>query len=95
MPACGKSSARRRRFTIKFPDRWQLQHPNIRRFNSRRANVSKPNPRWYDPFNRNKLKGDDHLRRRSSVQQTFILTATSETLSTVAAFFLPQQRQHV
>jgi len=51
-------------------------------------------PRWYDPFNRNKFKGDEPIWPKVLGQQTFLnLTATSETFFD-GRRFLAQQRQH-
>jgi len=41
----------------KVPDRWALQQPEYRRYDAK-GEYLYTKPRWYDPFNRNKLKGD-------------------------------------
>jgi hypothetical protein len=63
----------------KVPDRWQLQQPEYRRYDAR-GEYLYTKPRWYDPFNRNKFKGDEPIWPSKLGQQTFLnLTATSET----------------
>jgi hypothetical protein len=63
----------------KIPDRWQLQQPEYRRYDAK-GEYLYTKPRWYDPFNRNKFKGDEPIWPDFLGQQTFLnLTATSET----------------
>jgi len=63
----------------KVPDRWQLQQPEYRRY-AANGEYLYTKPRWYDPFNRNKFKGDEPIWPKVLGQQTFLnLTATSET----------------
>src|SRR5579859_2646221 len=63
----------------KVPDRWQLQQPEYRRYDAQ-GEYLYTKPRWYDPFNRNKFKGDEPIWPSKFGQQTFLnLTATSET----------------
>jgi len=63
----------------KIPDRWQLQQPEYRRYDAK-GEYLYTKPRWYDPFNRNKFKGDEPIWPNFLGQQTFLnLTATSET----------------
>jgi Carboxypeptidase regulatory-like domain len=63
----------------KIPDRWQLQQPEYRRYDAK-GEYLYAKPRWYDPFNRNKFKGDEPIWPNILGQQTFLnLTATSET----------------
>lgn len=63
----------------KVPDRWQLQQPEYRRYDAK-GEYLYTKPRWYDPFNRNKFKGDEPIWPSFLGQQTFLnLTATSET----------------
>ena len=63
----------------KVPDRWQLQQPEYRRYDAK-GEYLYTKPRWYDPFNRNKFKGDEPIWPKVLGQQTFLnLTATSET----------------
>ncbi len=61
------------------PDRWALQQPEYRRYASPGEYVY-TKPRWYDPFNRNKLKGDEPIWPEVLGQQVFFnLTATADT----------------
>ncbi|HET9805062.1 MAG TPA: carboxypeptidase-like regulatory domain-containing protein, partial [Candidatus Acidoferrum sp.] len=63
----------------KIPDRWQLQQPEYRRY-SPKGEYLYVKPHWYDPFNRNKFKGDEPVWPSKLGQQTFLnLTATSDT----------------
>ncbi|GAC1633136.1 MAG: hypothetical protein NVS9B14_07340 [Candidatus Acidiferrum sp.] len=63
----------------KIPDRWQLQQPEYRRY-APQGEYLYVKPHWYDPFNRNKFKGDEPVWPSKLGQQTFLnLTATSET----------------
>ena len=61
------------------PDRWALQQPEYRRYSSPGEYVY-TKQRRYDPFNRNKLKGDEPIWPDRFGQQVFFnLTATSDT----------------
>ena len=61
------------------PDRWALQQPEYRRYAAPGEYIY-TKPRWYDPFNRNKLKGDEPIWPEVLGQQVFLnLTATSDT----------------
>jgi Carboxypeptidase regulatory-like domain len=61
------------------PNRWALQQPDYRRY-PQKGEYPYTRSRWFDPFNRNKLKGDQPIWPRTLGQQTFLsLTATSET----------------
>ena len=61
------------------PDRWALQQPEYKRYNTN-DEVIYSHSRWYDPFNRNKLKGDEPIWPEHLGQQVFLnLTATSDT----------------
>jgi len=61
------------------PDRWALQQPEYRRYASPGEYIY-TKPRWYDPFNRNKLKGDEPFWPERLGQQVFFnLTATADT----------------
>jgi hypothetical protein len=61
------------------PNRWALQQPDFRRY-SQQGEYPYTRSRWYDPFNRNRLKGDSPIWLDVLGQQTFLtLTATSET----------------
>jgi len=63
----------------KVPDRWALQQPEYRRYDAK-GEYLYTKPRWYDPFNRNKFKGDEPIWPKVLGQQTFFnFTATSET----------------
>ena len=63
----------------KIPDRWQLQQPEYRRYDAK-GEYLYTKPRWYDPFNRNKFKGDEPIWPDVLGQQTFLnFAATSET----------------
>jgi hypothetical protein len=62
------------------PDRWALQQPEYRRYAAPGEYIY-TKPRWYDPFNRNRLKGDEPIWPEVLGQQVFFnLTATSDTL---------------
>jgi hypothetical protein len=61
------------------PNRWALQQPDYRRYPAK-GEYLYTKSRWYDPFTRNKLKGDQPIWPSLLGQQTFLnLTATSET----------------
>jgi Carboxypeptidase regulatory-like domain len=61
------------------PNRWALEQPDYRRY-SQRGEYLYTKPHWYDPFNRNRLKGDEPIWPELFGQQTFLnLTASSET----------------
>jgi hypothetical protein len=61
------------------PNRWALQQPDYRRY-SQKGEYVYTRSRWYDPFNRNRLKGDQPIWVSVLGQQTFLnLTASSET----------------
>src|SRR6202790_566188 len=61
------------------PNRWALQQPDYRRY-SQKGEYMYTRSRWYDPFNRNRLKGDQPIWVDRLGQQTFLnLTASSET----------------
>jgi hypothetical protein len=61
------------------PNRWALQQPDYRRY-PQKGEYLYTKSHWYDPFNRNKLKGDQPIWPDKLGQQTFLnLTATSET----------------
>ncbi len=62
------------------PDRWALEQPNYRRY-SPRGEYIYVKPRWYDPFNRNRFKGDEPVWPELLGQQVFLnLSASSQTL---------------
>lgn len=61
------------------PDRWALQQPEYRRYAAPGEYIY-TRSRWYDPFNRNRLKGDQPIWPELLGQQVFLsLTATSDT----------------
>jgi hypothetical protein len=61
------------------PDRWALQQPEYRRYAAPGEYIY-TRPRWCDPFNRNRLKGDQPIWPELLGQQVFLnLTATSDT----------------
>jgi hypothetical protein len=61
------------------PNRWQLAQPDYRRYASQDNGIySKPH--WYDPFNHNRIKGDEPIWPEVLGQQVFLnLTGTAET----------------
>lgn len=61
------------------PNRWALNQPDYRRY-SQRGEYPYSKPHWYDPFNRNRLKGDEPIWPEVFGQQIFLnITASSET----------------
>jgi len=61
------------------PNRWALEQPDYRRY-SQRGEYIYIKPHWYDPFNRNRFKGDEPAWPGLLGQQTFLnITASSET----------------
>jgi len=61
------------------PDRWALRQPEYKRYPSTGEYIY-TRSRWYDPFNRNRLKGDEPIWPAVLGQQVFFnLTATSDT----------------
>src|SRR5215475_178538 len=61
------------------PDRWALPQPEYRRYPASGEYVY-TRPRWYDPFNRIRFKGDEPIWPSLLGQQVFLnLTATSDT----------------
>jgi hypothetical protein len=62
------------------PDRWALDQPGYRRY-PQNGEYIYTNSRWYDPFNRNRWKGDRPIWPKVLGQQTFFnFTASSESL---------------
>jgi hypothetical protein len=60
-------------------DRWALEQPEYRRYSAPGEYVY-TKPRWYDPFNRNRFKGDEPIWPSLLGQQVFLnITATSDT----------------
>lgn len=61
------------------PDRWALPQPEYRRYSASGEYIY-TKPRWYDPFNRNRFKGDEPIWPSVLGQQVFLnVTATSDT----------------
>ena len=61
------------------PNRWALNQPDYRRY-PQKGEYLYTKPHWYDPFNRNRLKGDEPIWPEVLGQQIFLnLTASSET----------------
>ncbi|HEY2547817.1 MAG TPA: carboxypeptidase-like regulatory domain-containing protein [Candidatus Acidoferrum sp.] len=61
------------------PNRWALNQPDYRRY-SQKGEYPYTTSHWYDPFNRNRLKGDEPIWPEVLGQQIFLdLTASSET----------------
>lgn len=61
------------------PNRWALEQPGYRRY-SQKGEYIYTRSRWYDPFNRNRLKGDQPIWPERFGQQIFMnFTASSET----------------
>ena len=61
------------------PNRWALNQPDYRRY-PQRGEYLYTKPHWYDPFNRNRLKGDEPIWPGVLGQQIFLnITASSDT----------------
>jgi len=61
------------------PNRWALEQPDYRRY-PQKGEYIYSKPHWYDPFHRNRFKGDEPIWPGFFGQQTFFnLTASSET----------------
>ena len=61
------------------PNRWALAQPDYRRY-AQKGEYIYTKPRWYDPFNRNRWKGDQPIWPGLLGQQVFLnFTGTSET----------------
>jgi hypothetical protein len=61
------------------PNRWALAQPDYRRYASQDDSIY-AKPHWYDPFNHNRLKGDEPIWPELLGQQVFLnLTGTAET----------------
>ena len=61
------------------PSRWALQQPDYRRY-LQKGEYLYSKPHWYDPFNRNRLKGDEPIWPERLGQQVFLdLTASAES----------------
>ena len=53
------------------PNRWALEQPDYRRY-SPQGEYIYVKPRWYDPFNRNRFKGDEPIWPEFLGQQVFL-----------------------
>jgi hypothetical protein len=61
------------------PNRWALNQPDYRRY-PQKGEYPYTQPHWYDPFNRNRFKGDEPIWPEALGQQVFLnFTASSET----------------
>lgn len=61
------------------PNRWGLEQPDYRRY-PQKGDYLYSKPHWYDPFNRNRLKGDAPIWPERLGQQVFLdLTASAES----------------
>jgi Carboxypeptidase regulatory-like domain len=61
------------------PNRWALQQPDYRRY-PQKGEYQYTKSHWYDPFSRNRFKGDEPVWPSVLGQQTFLnVSATSET----------------
>jgi Carboxypeptidase regulatory-like domain len=61
------------------PNRWALNQPDYRRY-PQRGEYPYTKPHWYDPFNRNRFKGDEPIWPELLGEQIFLnITASSET----------------
>ncbi len=61
------------------PNRWALAQPDYRRY-PQKDEYLYTRSRWFDPFNRNRFKGDEPIWPKVLGQQTFLsITALSET----------------
>ncbi len=61
------------------PNRWALEQPDYRRY-SQKGEYIYTKPHWYDPFNRNRFKGDEPIWPELFGQQTFLnIMASAET----------------
>jgi Carboxypeptidase regulatory-like domain len=61
------------------PNRWALNQPDYRRY-PQKGEYPYTKPHWYDPFNRNRFKGDEPIWPELLGQQIFLnITASAET----------------
>jgi Carboxypeptidase regulatory-like domain len=60
------------------PNRWALEQPDYRRYRPSGEYIY-TKPRWYDPFNRNRFKGDEPIWPAVLGQQVFFNFTGSET----------------
>jgi len=62
------------------PNRWALEQPDYRRY-APQGEYIYVKPHWYDPFNRNRFKGDEPIWPEFLGQQVFFnFTGSAETL---------------
>ena len=62
-----------------IPNRWALEQPDYRRY-SQKGEYIYTKPSRFDPFNRNRFKGDEPVWSKLLGQQTFLnVTASSES----------------
>jgi len=60
------------------PNRWALEQPDYKRYPVKGEYVY-IKPHWYDPFNRNRFKGDEPIWPEKFGQQVFLNVTASET----------------
>ncbi|HET7105345.1 MAG TPA: carboxypeptidase-like regulatory domain-containing protein [Candidatus Acidoferrum sp.] len=60
------------------PNRWALEQPDYRRYRPSGEYIY-TKPHWYDPFNRNRYKGDEPIWPAVLGQQVFLNLTASET----------------
>jgi Carboxypeptidase regulatory-like domain len=61
------------------PNRWALEQPDYRRYGPQHEAIY-DKPHWYDPFNRNRFKGDEPVWPKIFGQQVFFnFTGSAET----------------
>lgn len=61
------------------PNRWALEQPDYRRY-SQKGEYAYTKSHWYDPFNRNRFKGDEPIWPAVLGQQTFLnFTGSSQS----------------
>jgi hypothetical protein len=62
------------------PNRWELVQPDYKRY-AHGGEYIYTRPRWYDPFNRNRWKGDEPIWPSAFGQQVFVnFTGSSDTI---------------
>jgi hypothetical protein len=60
------------------PNRWALEQPDYKRYPAKGEYIY-IKPHWYDPFNRNRFKGDEPIWPEKFGQQVFLNVTASET----------------
>ena len=61
------------------PDRWEIPQPDYRRYTSSNRSIY-VKPRWYDPFNHNRFKGDEPIWPEVFGQNVFFnFTGSAQT----------------